>query len=214
MNPSRKLIVQAICKAARCRARQKYRWRINEQENTTGQTSWTERKYYELDSRKLAINLKSLVTLNSARRDPVFKVDVRATVSGLGHEEADLTFRVNSPPFIAQAGRGCQLEPKEGTAIATTFKVTCLGWEDEDGPPSFEFRHRTAKGNTVIQFGSPHNLTTKLPIGDPMKNYSVELHIIVTDPLGASAETAVSAKVLIDPIGMLSFSEPLVTNTT
>ena len=97
-------------------------------------------------------------------------------------KEDQFTFRTNSVPY----GGSCSVSPVNGTAIDTEFNITCNGWQDDDLPLTYEFRYHTNTGMVVITKGSEANVTTRLPVGDPLKDFVITIETQIIDHLGAS----------------------------
>ena len=76
------------------------------------------------------------------------------------------------------------IEPSEGYALDTEFRVACSGWMDQDLPLSYKFAYKTTEEDfeQLIYFGSKSETPpVKLPLGKPHLNYSVSVIVDAAD---------------------------------
>jgi hypothetical protein len=94
-------------------------------------------------------------------------------------------FIVNKPPF----GGKCTVDIPSGFADLTNFTFDCFGWIDNDMPLSYEHNYRSVHGlATLIYYGIKNIVKTKLPVGNPKKNFTTNFYVKVIDALGAYVE--------------------------
>ncbi|KAG8452320.1 hypothetical protein GDO86_004215 [Hymenochirus boettgeri] len=115
----------------------------------------------------------------------------------------EYSFYVNSPPG---AGR-CFIEPSEGIALQTKFRIGCSGFKDVNQPLTYKILSSLTKSSNIssLQTNSlgviiynGYDSTTPpflLPAGEPSLNYSSTLHIQVYDSLSAYTELSLNVKV-------------------
>ncbi|KAG8452325.1 hypothetical protein GDO86_004218 [Hymenochirus boettgeri] len=115
----------------------------------------------------------------------------------------EYSFYVNSPPG---AGR-CFIEPSEGIALQTKFRIGCNGFKDVNQPLTYKILSSLTKSSNIssLQTNSlgviiynGYDSTTPpflLPAGEPSLNYSSTLHIQVYDSLSAYTELSLNVKV-------------------
>ena len=93
--------------------------------------------------------------------------------------------RANDPPE-----RGtCYFVDKAGQALVDAFLFRCHGWMDDDQPIHYEVQ-LPKEGNSSIPLyrGLEPNVSISFPLGDPEKEYRLNLTILVVDGLGAAAK--------------------------
>ena len=91
-------------------------------------------------------------------------------------------FLVNKPPYGGQ----CTVDIASGYAENTNFTFDCWGWKDDDTPLSYEHNYRNMYGlATLIYYGTKNTVKTKLPVGNPKKNFTTTFFVRVLDSYGA-----------------------------
>eukprot|EP01052_Picozoa_sp_SAG31_P001134 SAG31_NODE_37_length_31616_cov_38.688359_8_plen_1584_part_00 len=100
---------------------------------------------------------------------------------------AELQIVMNEAP----AGGRLKIEPEEGYALTTVFKMDARGYHDEDTP--ILYRHGYLKGfdskRYVSDHGFVHSTETTLPPGSSDANYRYRVFIDVVDAYGCGATT-------------------------
>lgn len=82
----------------------------------------------------------------------------------------------------APKGGACFGSPTKGDALVTKFHIWCDGWKDPDMPLSYEFYYKNDEGKLVLFYYGPHNSTyAELPLGNPARDYTLEIHMKVLD---------------------------------
>ncbi|PAA89032.1 hypothetical protein BOX15_Mlig000329g1 [Macrostomum lignano] len=96
------------------------------------------------------------------------------------------TFVVNKPA----SGGNCTIEPREGIAMETKFRISCWSWVEFNVTASsltYEYRIRP-KGNlrTILLFYGPTAVSPEvvLPVGSSTHGYKTDAYINVVDSLG------------------------------
>ena len=104
-------------------------------------------------------------------------------------------FVVNAPPY----GGKCTVDLPSGLADLTNFTFNCHGWKDDDTPLTYEFNYRNSYGLlTMIYFGLKNAVTTKLPVGDPDKDFISTVVVRVFDSLRAFVQFEFDVKVRVN----------------
>ena len=124
-----------------------------------------------------------------------YVVKVTAKLEDEMTAEANFSFIVNSPPKRLSPKTSCDVRPGEGEAISTNFFIMCWSWYDVDQPLTYDFRYRNEYGIVLIQTGNLYNVSTTLPIGDPLKDYALDLEALVVDSFKDFTTTKLSVKV-------------------
>ena len=143
-------------------------------------------------------HLPRLDTLTNVKEGQKFQVRATATDhNGILQEQALYTFNVNAPPKPVNNSEatGCHVNPSEGNAIITDFYISCLGWYDKDIPLRYAFKYKFSFSTIIIQDGKVGNVTSKLPLGDPDKDYERILDLQIIDAYGEFSTVRVKTKV-------------------
>lgn len=169
--------------------------------NKRGKFTWSEFKntsFIRTSVNTTQFDLPRLDALTNIKEGQKFQVQVKATDhNGLLLEHALYTFNVNAPPKLVGNNEetGCQVNPREGSAIITDFYISCLGWYDKDIPLRYAFKYTFSSSTIIIQDGKVGNVTSKLPLGDPDKDYERTLHLQIIDAYGEFSTVFVKTKV-------------------
>ena len=92
----------------------------------------------------------------------------------------------------APHGGHCKTSVSEGVSLETEFTFECIGWQDETGSLTYEFR----LNNRQISYGvSSKSAPTVLPEGIPEKDYKISVKIVVKNALDVSVVQTLSVKV-------------------
>lgn len=79
-------------------------------------------------------------------------------------------------------GGACFRSPTRGNALITKFHIWCEGWNDPDTPLSYEFYYKNDEGKLILFYYGFHNSTlSELPLGNPARDYNLEIHVKVLD---------------------------------
>ena len=126
-----------------------------------------------------------------------FQIKVQATdYNGRQQEQKFYTIVVNAPPKHKQGEQsGCKVWPREGRAIITDFRISCLGWYDTDTPLRYAFKYTFSSSTIIIQDGDVGDVTSKLPLGDPAKEYERTLSLEIIDAFGEFTTVSLNTKV-------------------
>ena len=90
----------------------------------------------------------------------------------------------------------CEISPRNGSALTTTFHFACTGWQDPDLPLRYEFASYNKESTmSVIYTGKYSSTTAFLPLGDENKNFTLVIRARVIDALGSATEQNFSVKV-------------------
>ena len=100
------------------------------------------------------------------------------------YAENSYVFHTNVPPYSQSDNTGCFVDPTSGEAITTKFHVECANWTDSDLPLTYQFAYKTQFGVVAFHTGWQPNVTTELPMGDKLTNYSLDLRLEILDSLG------------------------------
>ena len=124
-----------------------------------------------------------------------YKLQVVAKLDDENYE-ASYIFHTNVPPSTGDKNAGCFVEPTSGEAITTKFTVKCVNWTDTDLPLSYKFSYDTQFGVVVFHNGRQPNVTTELPIGNQVSNYSLHLQLEIIDSFGDYSVVFIAVQVL------------------
>ena len=99
-----------------------------------------------------------------------------------------LEFKTADAPY----GGYCESSVSEGVSLETEFTFECIGWQDETGSLTYEFR----LNNQQISYGvSSKSASTVLPGGIPEQDYKISVNIVVKNALDVSVVQTLSVKV-------------------
>lgn len=108
-----------------------------------------------------------------------------------GRREKGVNGKTESVSLTNEAPKGgsCFGWPLRGDALVTKFHIWCEGWKDPDMPLSYEFYYRNDEGKLVLFYFGPYNSThSELPLGNPARNYTLEIKVKVLDFYKGAAE--------------------------
>lgn len=203
VSPVRQLTLRVVCANRPCISIATFSWTIHTRTtNRQGKFTWSEFKNTTSLTRT-SINttqfqLPRLDALTNIKEGQKFQVRVTATEhNGILQEQALYTFNVNAPPKLVNKNEatGCHVDPSEGSAIITDFYISCLGWYDKDIPLRYAFKYKFSFSTIIIQDGKVGNVTSKLPLGDPEKDYERTLNLQIIDAYGEFSTVLVKTKV-------------------
>lgn len=79
-------------------------------------------------------------------------------------------------------GGACFGSPTRGDALVTKFHIWCEGWKDHDTPLSYEFYYKNDEGKLILfYYGFRNSTQSQLPLGNPARDYTLEIHVKVLD---------------------------------
>mmetsp|Transcript_44328 Transcript_44328/g.73942 ORF Transcript_44328/g.73942 Transcript_44328/m.73942 type:complete len:2640 (-) Transcript_44328:145-8064(-) len=185
------------------------------------------------DSRNLLSDTTTenlIIRPNSLTPGSTYTFSIKAWYSGLkeehdDHGEASVTIQTNYPPVFGT----CKGSPPVGTAMITSFRLSCEGWTDVDLPLRYQFqmvtsRHTTAEvqdyeddpGKSIpsevpffLDLCEPRQAgyySTVLSASDGLSNV-VTIRARIVDNMGASSSFIFSLTVLPLPSSSLSIAE-------
>lgn len=198
VSPQDGLSLEAICYGELCKKTSSYKWSLH-------LVSFSRDTFSILDVSDAAVKPSKsknhvLINISKLHRDTARKrlyYLVKAVIHVDDHIEVEgnFSFVVNSPPQRMTSEAFCDVTPSEGEAVSTHFRIRCLGWYDEDQPLTYLFRYGGKHDMIVIQTGQLNNVSTKLPIGDPDKDYTLVLEALVGDSFKDFTITTLTVKV-------------------
>ena len=198
----RQLTLTVVCANRPCISLATFSWTIHTiTSNRQGKFIWSEFNNTSLIRTSVnttQFHLPRLDTLTNVKEGQKFQVQATATDhNGILQEQALYTFNVNAPPKLVKNSEetGCHVNPTEGSAIITDFYISCLGWYDKDIPLRYAFKYKFSFSTIIIQDGSVGNVTSKLPLGDPDKDYEQTLNLQIIDAYGEFSTVLVKIKV-------------------
>lgn len=199
----RQLTLKVVCANRPCASVATFSWTVHTlTTDKRGRLTWNEFKntknLIRTSVNTTRFHLPRLDALTKIKEGQKFQVQVIATDhNGLLQEQALYTFNVNAPPKHIKNDEmtGCQVTPREGSAIITDYYISCLGWYDKDIPLRYAFKYKFSSSTIIIQDGEVGNVTSKLPIGDPDKDYERTLNLQIIDAYGEFSTVLVKTKV-------------------
>lgn len=129
-------------------------------------------------------------------RNKTYKIHIVAWLDEENYQEDSYIFQTNVPPSTRAKDDGCFVDPKIGEAITTEFTVECINWTDTDLPLTYQFSYETQFGIVVFHAGQQPNVTTELPIGNQMTNYSLQLQLEIIDSFGDYSVVFITVQVI------------------
>lgn len=200
VSPQDGLLLEATCQGEACSKISNYTWSLYVVNQSVDGFSVSQvhhvNIYLQMNTRRLLID--EIFKLQDDTRKHV-RYAVKASVKLDSGKEfhGNFSFIVNSPPKRFSVGASCHVVPVEGEAISTDFSITCSGWHDVDKPLTYEFTYQDEYGMVMIQAGSLNKVTTKLPVGDPSKEYALILEAFVGDSYKDFTSTRLLVKVSV-----------------
>ena len=128
----------------------------------------------------------------SLEEDSRYRISVNSSRNGdVEFIVSYLAFWTNSSPRRGH----CLASPTEGFAVFTPFFFSCMGWIDEDLPLSYSFKYKVSSAAVIFYQGKNPYANATMPLGDPSKNYSLQVEMVVMDKLGAMNSVSFTLKV-------------------
>ena len=186
LNPSGRMALQGMCTGASCHGNLIFKWTIfKDLNNSIDNSQWTEvSEIQELITTR--VSSKSLVTRPRVLTpDTRYKLILIAQRPGgyRGYSEYHVTS--NSPPV----GGVCNVSQTSGVALITEFTFACDNWQDPDPQLQYEFIYLTNNNLPNVAYkGVKTSLTTKLPAGESVSNFTIDFRVRVTNMLGVFTE--------------------------
>ena len=134
-------------------------------------------KQFQLDPSSLIPNMTYTILFNN-------------NISGISAQYSVIT-------DMSPTGGSCVVSPSEGQVIETQFRISCVGWTDEDSPLWYEFYlSHPGHGPMLLFYGwMPYSNGLFLPPGTKDNNYNVDLFVKISDVLGSYRIVPLQAKV-------------------
>ncbi|XP_022779645.1 uncharacterized protein LOC111321123 [Stylophora pistillata] len=102
------------------------------------------------------------------------------------------TFETNSPPENGT----CEIHPKIGYAMNTSFRINCSHWMDPDQPLTYEFAYvNYYQDNVFFTSHEPISSSVLLPMGHESKNFTLHMRLKVIDRFGAANVSQITIQV-------------------
>ena len=193
LNPSGRMALQGMCTGASCHGNLIFKWTVlKDLNNSSNSSQWTEvLEIQELISTR--VSAKSLVTKPGVLTpDTRYKFILTAQRPGgyRGYSEYHVTS--NSPPV----GGVCNVSQTSGVALITEFTFACDNWQDPDPQLQYEFIYLTNNNLPNVAYkGVKTSLTTKLPAGESLSNFTIDFRVRVTNMLGVFTEVKTPVQV-------------------
>ncbi|XP_038045501.1 polycystic kidney disease protein 1-like 2 [Patiria miniata] len=203
LNPSARLVLAGLCPDCTASAQPYFEWTLRSSNQTTAvQTlDWARDTTTGQHGSYLAINAG--VFAGSSNEMYTIHLQMQSRSGSISF--AEYTFTTNTPPTVGN----CSITPTEGVVLTTRFSIICEHFEDIHTPLTYEAHTVTGAERsvgvssldasvegTLLFYGVDPNIpSTFLPLGRPSQDYKVDIKIKVTDSLGASVYTWLSAKV-------------------
>ena len=204
VSPNKLMKLEVFCGRIQCATIATFSWTIHILvTNHQGVSIWEELKnasgLIRTSEDTTQFSISSVDSVIPVRDGQKFQIKVNSfDNNGQPREQEVYSFLVNSPPKTIQGtDSGCKVTPREGAAILTDFYVTCLGWYDKDTPLRYSFKYTFSSSTVIIQDGSIGNVTSKLPLGDPNKDYERILELQIIDAFGEYTSAFVKTKVRV-----------------
>ena len=119
-----------------------------------------------------------------------YQISVASSQNGILEASSTLVFSTNSKPRDGN----CFVSPSEGFVESTSFLFNCTGWIDEE--LSYTFKYQTGYGPVTFFQGKDPYVSAMMPMGDPSKNYVLEVEMVVEDTLGGTTSVFTTLKVI------------------
>ena len=179
------MVLETDCKGISCKTVARYSWILYVKRKN---------KWIEVDNlnKMVSTDLSGPSVVLTGREYTLeqktsYKMKVQAFLKDGSSESEYYEFITNEPPHHEDSMEGCSVNPTKGEAVVTEFKITCDGFMDVDQPISYDFSYHTTTGVVHFQSGLSSNASVRLPLGDPIANYSIIILVDVKDSYGATA---------------------------
>ncbi|CAH1247746.1 SELP [Branchiostoma lanceolatum] len=184
INAGEKMRLSVLC--SNCAAgpnRYRYNWTLVQTQGST--MTWTDAEWNKnlLNDRSQDYVVFRANVFNNEQG--VYTATAVVTNSITGESGfAEYSFTLNEPPRV---GNCAALNTSDGF-----FVIRCQGFRDPDVPLRYDLEYTAADIEVASASSTP---PVRLPVGDPEKNYELEIVIRVADSLGAFAFTSVITNV-------------------
>ena len=141
-----------------------------------------------INSSNLVINPNTLIP----GRDYRLTVDIANVNREDSNGYAVWLFKTSTIP----AGGKCTANISSGVAVDTAFILHCTNWDDPNAPLLYEFVLPLADGlSTILSYGYSTAVELILPPGDPLKNYTLTIKVVITSSIGSRVDTSINMNV-------------------
>ena len=130
-----------------------------------------------------------------SNEDQNYKIRLTAYLDIYTYVSAESDFILNAVPQITDGKSGCIVSPTVGTAMETSFNVSCANWQDADVPLSYQFMYLSEFGMILLKTGSNSEISTKFLPGNKTFNFTLNIIVIINDVYGVSSTVTLHAKV-------------------
>ena len=90
----------------------------------------------------------------------------------------------------------CEIYPKIGYALNTSFRINCSDWMDPDQPLTYEFAYvNYYQDNVFFMSHEPTSSSVLLPMGHESNNFTLEMRLKIIDRLGAATVRPITIQV-------------------
>ncbi|XP_048585280.1 uncharacterized protein LOC5502169 isoform X2 [Nematostella vectensis] len=133
---------------------------------------------------------------NSLKGGVKYRLILTGRMYGRTDGRSEYVFIVNLPPQFGS----CFIDKPTGLANITEFTLSCSDWQDTDTPLNYEFNYINMFGlATTLYYGERNTVVTKLPVGNPGKNFTLEAVVKIADCFGSYTTQVMATQVLIPP---------------
>jgi len=80
----------------------------------------------------------------------------------------------------------CTVSPPVGVVLTTKFNISCNGWQDEHQPLRYKFYQIKNGVSLPLCESFLSECSVSLPIGDPARNFSLNVFTLVNDTFGGT----------------------------
>ena len=193
--PAVKTILVSNCSNPPCfkeSAELSYRWSLFLQTNPLN-VSWSVQQLQNmagtaLITPDLVISPHALVPDRNYR----LTVDLENVNADNSNGFAVWLFKTSTVP----TGGTCTGNTSSGVGVKTTFTLDCTNWDDPNTPLLYEFILPLADGLTaILSYGYATAVKLILPPGDPLRNYTLTIEVVITSSIGSKADTSTNIQV-------------------
>ena len=194
LNPSQRLVLSASCSNCNSREILSYSWSFIPQSSTNFKQhiDWLTETSTGSHTQNLVVNAGTF----SGDIQEQFSFGITSTRPDNTEGYAETTCSTNTAP----TGGNCYVWPNEGIVLETKFNITCIGYQDEDLPLSYQYftlNPRTETVGTVTRKLLHHGYDATSPpvylsAGLEDNDFTLSLMVVVSDRYGASSQVDLS----------------------